>query len=386
MHRSAHFSPARWGALAALVWLPAAGFAQPSLVRQGDRWERIYSGSMPATARLRINGHGPVTVEAGVSREYFYTVKVAVRARSEALALRRLAQFAVRLEPQGDLLVLTVPGGVAMSTVSLKAPRLSSAVISTSDGPVQAMGIAGSLEVNSGAGELVADRIGGDCRLLTGGGDIRAGQVEGSLRATTGAGRIFARMVRGEAVIETNGGNVDVTEAGGQVWAQTGGGDIRVGSAGGPVTVTTGGGQIQVGKAGGIVTARNMAGPVQVGEAPGVHCESGSGGIRLNNISGAMRVSTSLGNIMAALLSGKFEDSILATGNGDVTVIIPSNVGVNIRAQNDLADTLRRITTDYRTITVRRQGRQLVGEGPVNGGGPLLQISASVGTIFIRKQ
>jgi hypothetical protein len=28
----------------------------------------------------------------------------------------------------------------------------------------------------------------------------------------------------------------------------------------------------------------------------------------------------------------------------------------------------------------------IVAEGPVNGGGPLLEISATVGTIFIRKQ
>jgi DUF4097 and DUF4098 domain-containing protein YvlB len=130
-----------------------------------------------------------------------------------------------------------------------------------------------------------------------------------------------------------------------------------------------------------------MAGPVQVGAAGGVQCESGSGGIRLTNISGPMRVSTSLGNIMATLLAGKLAaDSFLATANGDITVMIPSNVGVNIRAQNDMADTMRRIFTEYPAVTVRRQGRQLVAEGQVNGGGPLLQISATAGTIFIKKQ
>ena len=41
---------------------------------------------------------------------------------------------------------------------------------------------------------------------------------------------------------------------------------------------------------------------------------------------------------MASLLAGKLADSFLATGNGDITVYIPSNVGVNIRAQSDLAD------------------------------------------------
>ena len=67
-------------------------------------------------------------------------------------------------------------------------------------------------------------------------------------------------------------------------------------------------------------------------------------------------------------------------------MLIPSNVGVNIRAQNDMADTMRRIFTEFTSITVRRQGRQLVAEGQVNGGGPLLQLSATAGTIFIRKQ
>jgi hypothetical protein len=99
-----------------------------------------------------------------------------------------------------------------------------------------------------------------------------------------------------------------------------------------------------------------------------------------------MRVSTSLGNIMAALLGPHLADSFLATNNGDITVLIPSNVGVNIRAQNEMADTMRRILTEFNSVTVRRQGRQLVAEGQVNGGGPLLQISATAGTIFIRKQ
>jgi hypothetical protein len=125
---------------------------------------------------------------------------------------------------------------------------------------------------------------------------------------------------------------------------------------------------------------------VRVGAAAGVQCETGSGGIDVSNIAGGMRVSTSLGNIMASLLAGKLADSFLATGNGDITVYIPSNVGVNVRAQNDLADSIRRIAVDFPGVRVRRQGRLIVAEGPVNGGGPLLEISATVGTIFIRKQ
>jgi hypothetical protein len=162
---------------------------------------------------------------------------------------------------------------------------------------------------------------------------------------------------------------------------------VRVNNADGSVTVSTGGGPIVIGKAGGIVITRNMAGPVQVGAATGVRSESGTGGIRLNNIAGPMRVSTAVGSIMASLLAGSpFADSFLATGNGDITVVIPSNLGVTIRAENDLADSLQRIVSDFPGVPVRMQGMRVVAEGPVNGGGPLLRISGTGGTIFIKRQ
>ena len=325
-------------------------------------------------------------MQAGAANVISYTVRLSVRARTEAEARNVMQRYNVRVAPQGEWVVLTAPGGPVISMVAVIAPRLDHVVVSTSDGAVEASGIAGSLDVDTGAGEVTADRIGGHCRLVTGGGDIRVGTVGGALRCSSGAGRIQVGTVRGAAVLETAGGDITAADVGGTVRAETGGGGIHIIKAGGAVTAGTGGGQIVVDMADGIVTARNMAGPVKVGAAWGVQCESGSGGINVSNITGGMRVSTALGNIMASLLGGKLADSFLATGNGDITVFIPSNVGVNIRAQNDLADSIRRIAVDFPGVRVRRQGRLIVAEGPVNGGGPLLQISATVGTIFIRKQ
>jgi DUF4097 and DUF4098 domain-containing protein YvlB len=373
--------------LAVLLLLPLAASPQQSgIVREGDRYVRDFNGSVPAARRLRINAHGPVTVQAGTANRISYTVHLSVRARTEAEARIVMQRYSVRVTPQGEWVVLTAPGGPVISTVTVRAPRLDYVVVSTSDGAVDANGIEGSLEVDTGAGELTADRIGGDCKLVTGGGDIRVGTVGGGLRCSSGAGKINVGTVRGSAELETVGGDVSVADVGGTVRAETGAGGIHIVKAGGAVSAGTGGGQIVVDSASGIVTARNMAGPVKVGAAWGVQCESGSGGINVSNIAGGMRVSTSLGNIMASLLAGKLADSFLATGNGDITVYIPSNVGVNIRAQNDLADSTRRIAVEFPGVRVRRQGRLIVAEGPVNGGGPLLQISATVGTIFIRKQ
>jgi len=386
MRRSGLFSARTALALLPLLAFASAAFAQQALTREGDSWVRTFSGASPAAPRLRVNAHGPVTLEGGVSQNLSYQVKVGVKTRTAAEALRILERYAVRLAPQGDWLVLTAPGGPFTAAVSVKAPRLAAAVVSTSGGAVDVRGIDGALVVSTGGGELFVDRVRGDCNLSTGGGDVRVGQVDGSLQCASGAGRITVGTVRGEALLTTEGGDIEATEVGGPVRVQTLAGGIHIVRAGATVTATTGGGRIVVDSAGGVVITRNMAGPVEVGAAAGVESESGAGGVRLGNILGSIQVSTMMGSILANLLGGKPADSFLATGDGDITVLIPSNVGVTIRAESQMADTLRRIVSEFPGIPVRRLGSEIVAEGPVNGGGPVLRISATQGTIFIKRQ
>jgi len=372
--------------VAGLLVIPLLAGAQGTVALENGKWTRTFKGTAPAAPRLRVNAHGPVRVSAGTRGNFSYEVKVSVTARSEAAARRLLQQYVLQLQPQSGWFVLTAPGGPVMTHVSIDAPKLHSAVLSTSDGPVQAYGVEGDLQVDTGAGELTVDRIGGDSRLFTGGGDVDVGTIAGALECTTGGGAIRVKNVRGQAVLETNGGDITAGQIGGTVRAETGGGGIHIGNAGGSVTAVSGGGAIVVEKAVGTVTLRNLAGAVQVGSAAGVRCESVSGGISLNKINGPMRVSTTMGNIVANLLGSKLADSFLATGSGDITVLIPSNLGVTIQAQNDRADTLRRITSEYPAVRVWRQGTRLVAQGAVNGGGPLLQITGTGGTIFIKRQ
>lgn len=371
--------------IVAVLVLPSLAEAQ-AIARENGKWTRTFTGTAPAAARVRINAHGSVVLEGGVRGNIAYTVKATVTARTEAAARRLLQQYALRIEPQSGWFVLTAPGGPVETSVSIKTAKLTAAALSTSGGPVQAQGVDGELEIDTGGGDLTVDRIGGDSRLFTGGGDIDVGHVLAGLQCTTGAGAIRVKSARGQAVLETNGGDIVVGQVGGSLRAETGGGGVHIGTVGGSVTAVSGGGQMVVEKAGGTVTLRNLAGAVQVGSAAGVRCESVSGGITISNISGPMRVTTSMGNIVANLLGGKLTDSFIATGSGDITVLIPSNVGVTIQAQNHMADTLRRIVSDYPGLRARRQGTRLVAEGAINGGGPLLQITGTGGTIHIKKQ
>ena len=381
MHRSELFRVLVWAA-----FLPMVACGQPWLTQEGDLWVRTVRETAAARPRVRINAHGPVTLEGNVSTNFEFTVKIAVKARSREQARIKLERAELRSESQNEWFVLTVPGRDLTTAVTMRAPRLREAIVSTSDGAVEVYGIDGPLAVETGANQVKVDRIHGDCTLSTGGGDIHAGTIDGYLHCSTVAGAITAKAVRGEAIMRTNGGDITVLSVGGSARAETGGGTLHLGNISGPVTAINGGGPIVIDQAAGIVTTRDMAGPVTVREAGGIRCDSANGGILLGKISGPMRVSTATGNIVANLEGSKLAESYLATGNGDITVVIPSNVGVRISAESQLADSIRRILSDFREIQPRVIGMHLRADGRLNGGGPLLQLSASSGTIFLKRQ
>jgi DUF4097 and DUF4098 domain-containing protein YvlB len=365
--------------------------AEPALTREGKYWVEVRSGSEPLapSVRLRISSRGAVTLNGIPRPELSYALKIRVKATNEAGARLLAKRFSVRLAKQGgSSLALFVQRGDGMADLQVNAPRtLPESTIATSEGAVAFYDLDGAVHAETGGGAINADRIRGNVVVRTAGGDITLGTLGGAANCSTAGGRITAARVQGEARFETGGGDITAQQVFGLVNATTMAGSIRIGNAGSAVIASTGGGPIDVGHAHGIVTVRNSGGPVKVGSAEGVRCENAGGGVNLDNISGSVRVSTAIGSIIASLLAGKpMSDSFLTTGGGDITVIIPSNLGVTIRAQNELAGNIRRIVSEFPGISVRLEGGQVVAEGPVNGGGPILRISGTGGTIFIKRQ
>jgi len=372
-------------------FLSVALAGEPVLTREGKYWAQVLSGSEPMapSARLKIAARGAVTLNGVPQPQLSYTLKIRVKAPNEAEARRLMKAFSVKSARQGaGFTFLSVQRGDGTADLQVKAPRtLAETIISTSEGAVNCYDLDGAAHVETGGGAVACDRIRGNLLVRTAGGDITLGSVEGSAKCTTAGGRITAKVVRGEATFETGGGDISAQEVGGLVHAVTMAGSVRIQNAGSAVIASTGGGPIDVGQARGLVTAKNSAGPVKVGWAEGVRCDSAGGGVKIDNVSGSVRVSTAVGSIIATLLAGKpLSDSFLSTGGGDITVFIPSNLGVTIRAQNELAGSIRRIVSDFPGINVRVEGGQVVAEGAVNGGGPVLRISGTGGTISIKRQ
>jgi hypothetical protein len=147
----------------------------------------------------------------------------------------------------------------------------------------------------------------------------------------------------------------------------------------------TAGGRIEVQHAGGLVNAENSGGSIEVGAAQGVRCEASGGAIRLRGTAGSLRAATDVGNILAELMSGvPFKDSVLSTGEGDVTVFIPSNLPVTVKALNEKGRPAR-IVSDFPEFVPAKTAVAAVTEACLNGCGPVLRISAS-GIIYLRRE
>ncbi len=379
--------------------LAAAAFAQTSdtVAREGDYWVRTVSGSLDAARARALSAvaWGDLSVLGVDSDTVSYTLTHRVKTPSEAAAKRLLSQLRIRPRRSGDVVYLEALSRLGLAgTVALQvqAPRrLTKFELVTHGGRIEAHALDGDLALKSGGGRIVAQDIGGGITAETGGGEIHLGNVGGAIRCLSGGGNIRVERAGAESWFETAGGEIYVGEAAGPVHASTGGGNIHVQRAKAGVSARTAGGLIEVVEAGGEVVAETASGAIRVGAASGVRCESARGAIRLRDVSGSLRAMTAAGNIFAELPFGaQLRDSFLDTSFGDVTVFIPSNVAVTVKAHNIPVGRGGRIISEFPEIKVRGGSQPafepVFAEGAVNGGGPLLRISAAGGTVYLRRR
>jgi hypothetical protein len=290
---------------------------------------------------------------------------------------------------RGRSLRLIVAGAPGTATLTVRVPRtLPDLSVETQAGIIDIADLDGSAVARTAGGEIHISHVNGTADLATAGGAIRLIGIGGAVRAHTSAGDITADSIGGEAQAETGGGNVSIENVGGRVSATTGGGRIRIGNAGGAVFARNGGGgAIDIGRAGGNVTASNSGGgPILIGSAASIQCQNASGLIRAAS-QGSFRLSTASGNVIAELRGTQLQGaSFISTASGDVTLFLPSNVRAMIRATNIGGSRDKSIASDFPDIHVVVTGGVTMATGALNGGGPLLQIQATSGTISIKKK
>lgn len=365
---------------------------QTGLHREGSFWVETTTGSESVGAgdQLRISTIGNVTVRGGSGGQVTYSINRKVRARNAEEARDELQEAGVNVTRQGHYVRLVVNDATGPVDLQIAAPHaLSRVIVETDVGNIEVMDIDGGVAAKTDAGNIRLNHVKGSVDVNSSGGTLQLGDVGGSAHANSAAGDITAGTIGGDARLETAGGDITVQKVNGSIRAITAGGNLHIVSVGGSVVGSTAGGLIDIGRAGGVITVHNAGGgPITVGSADGgARCENASGAIKVSSVTGALRLSTAAGSVIAQIQGARLlTDSYVSTGSGDITVYLPSNLGVTIRAENDGATRAQGIVSEFSALQVHFDGATVTARGELNGGGPVLHIDGTGGMIWIKKK
>ena len=203
--------------------------------------------------------------------------------------------------------------------------------------------------------------------------------AETKLRSSSGSGNVQVDGVTGPAEATSGSGNVTLNNIGSEVHARSGSGDINLNSVHGSARVSTGSGTVHATGIGGSFTGSSGSGDVRFEQtAPGdVDISSGSGTIEIKGAKGGVKAQTGSGNIVAqGDPTGEWK---LRTGSGDVEVEFPAQAAYDLVAHTGSG---RIETKNEMTVQGTINPREL--HGKVHGGGALVDLSTSSGSIQIR--
>jgi hypothetical protein len=186
-------------------------------------------------------------------------------------------------------------------------------------------------------------------RIVSSNGRIQIDDVEGNGRLRTSNGSIKALRTRGSLEVETSNGSVDLSEHTGPATIRTSNGQVRAENVRGYFEASTSNASI---------TAR-LTDP-----------EAGR----------PVKLNSSNGSITLTLDTLRNNDIIASTSNSSITVKLPDRVGANLKARTSNSS----ITTDF-DVTARGETSKTRLEGAINGGGPLLDLSTSNGSIRVQR-
>jgi len=179
-------------------------------------------------------------------------------------------------------------------------------------------------------------------------------------------------------VAKSGSGSQSIGDIAGPVEASSGSGSLQIGSIGGNVTASTGSGSIRVEAVTGALRAETGSGSVVLEETAGdVEVETGSGSVRVHGVRGALEVSTGSGAIEAE--GDLAADWRLHASSGGIRVRIPSDAAFELRARTSSGH----IDSNHPVTVVGKLSRKEM-RGTVRGGGHLLELKTSSGSIRIR--
>jgi DUF4097 and DUF4098 domain-containing protein YvlB len=369
--------------------------------RSGNSWVQEITGEINAAKGVKLTSAlGSVQMRGGNQPNVTYTIRKKLHGSgSEEQAKRAFAAMNVYAKRHLDSVYIGAEWeGGRVNKLSLdfvvNVPRETQwAKVHTMGGSVDVKSIAGKAVLETLGGSVTVDDIGGDVIANTQGGSIDVGDIGGSVKVETAGGSIGIGTVAGPITANTSGGSIQVGSGKQNVWIETAGGSISVRECHGTLTANTAGGSIDVGSVAKAATVETAGGGIRVGRAGAqLKAVTAGGGIRLMQLTSGVQAETAAGGIEAEFIAGpgQFTDSHLETSSGDIVVYLPSDLPVTVKAAVELANGHRIDTGIFKGIKVSSEGgtygpKTIWAEGSLNGGGPVLKVHTTNGSIVFRQ-
>ncbi len=200
-----------------------------------------------------------------------------------------------------------------------------------------------------------------DLELSTSGGGIEVADLQGRVSARTSGGNLIFGHIDGPIEGKTSGGFISLKGCSGTATVSTSGGSIRIGEVGGEVQAKTSGGSIHISRAQGSVQAKTSGGSIKVDEALG-----------------PIRARTSGGSIRVQLSQQPHGPCHLKTSGGNVEVSLAADIGLQVDARTSGG----RVSSDFPAVGTLNKNSL---KAAINGGGPLMTLRTSGGSIRLHK-
>ena len=216
---------------------------------------------------------------------------------------------------------------------------------------------------------------------------IHRGDVEGDFTATDVQGDVRLGRVSGKVKVATQWGEIHVASAGKGADLSSAGGEIVVDSVTGDLSVTTMGGDISAGRVSGDVRLETAGGDIVLKSGGGsVVARTTGGDVTLRRVRGPVRAGTQGGTVICEIVSAEKPGVEIATGGGDVTLVLPANykgdVDVRVTGVDAEGDY---ILSQFPDIAVVKQEGLQKAEGKLGGGGPKIIVRTAAGSVRIRR-
>jgi len=205
-----------------------------------------------------------------------------------------------------------------------------------------------------------------------------------NILAETTSGNLLIQGIRGDVRTKGVSGRIKFSSIQGNVEAETISGEIELVEIEGDVNLSSLSGDLSLNQVKGNILLKSTSGKLHMSSVEGtIRGYTASGKIVMRKIRGVVElIETASGDIQAELLevADDWLGMIFDSATGDIEVSLPRDLGANL----GIKTVSGRISCDF-TIFTRGQFEPGTLGGPINGGGPLLEIETTSGDIFLRQ-